>query len=473
MRKRSPKHQQGSAALLFLMIFPALFAVFVWGLEGARMLQTSARLKDATESAALAVSSLSNVDNTVCSQVTERFVGLYFPSAAVASPSSNEDSVLCVQQDNDSDFNITASVTEQSWFPNAQIPNYGAQFTATDSVRVRKQQVPVDVVLVASYAATMSGSKSQNMTTLMGYVADQLKAFNQSQSQDSTLAVVGYDRYTSELGTERYGFFSSRERTVRLFSHNLVCDASGSFGGAAQERAKLCFNWFGSFSASTILDANQIDADATVANIFNEDQASSGQSSSSQGSFLSNLFGALFDLLSFIFDALGTRNPFEFWQSGGTSYSLYETLPLTSDFDGIKSVIQNTSRFSVNAFGVEGSSYTGLIEAARVANEGQNQRRLIILLTDGKDASPSVAQSLVNAGLCQTIRSHFASQNPTVQVDLAIIGFDYDQSKGAAMQQCIGGNNVFAYSSYDDDANQNMIDGILKIDSKNNSRLIN
>ena len=469
MSKLSYQRQKGSAALLFLLIFPALFAVFVWGLEGARMLQTSARLKDATESAALAVSSLSNVDNTVCSQVTERFVGLYFPGAAVASPSSNDGSVLCIQQDNDSDFNITASVTEQSWFPNAQIPNYGAQFTATDSVRVRKQQVPVDVVLVASYAMTMSGSKSQNMTTLMGYVADQLKAFNQSQSQDSTLAVVGYDRYTSELGTERYGFFSSRERTVRLFSHNLVCDAPGNSGGAAQEKAKLCFNWHGSFSASTILDANQIDADATIDNIFNEDQSSS----SSQGSFLSRLLGALFDLLSFIFDALGTRNPFEFWQSGGTSYSLYETLPLTSDFDGIKSVIQNTSRFSVNAFGVEGSSYTGLIEAARVANEGQNQRRLIILLTDGKDASPSVAQSLVNAGLCQTIRTHFASQNPTVQVDLAIVGFDYDQSKGAAMQQCIGNSNVFAYSSHNDDANQNMINGILKVDSKNNSRLIN
>lgn len=457
MKPFSPKRSSGAAALLFLLIFPALFAVYVWGLEGARMMQTSARLTDATESAALAVSTVSNLDNTKCSQLTQLFVAQYFPESAAVTAGDSP----CISSDNPNDLNISVSVAEQTWFPNAQIPNYGTQFSVSSSVKVRKTQEPVDVVLVASYSKTMlENEKVTNMTTTMNYIADELKAFNDGHSQKSTMGVVGFDRFTSELGTERYGILFPRERTVRLFSHNLLCEEYGA-SNYLKERARLCLNWNGSINEVATLDAGYVDAAGTVNNIFNEEIAGV---SSGGASFLSRLFEVIFEALSFIFEAFGTRSPFQYWSTSLSSYSLYETLQLTQDIDGIKGVIGNEYRFNVNPNGVYGASYTGLIEGARVVNKGTNKRRLIILLTDGMEASPNVAQSLVNAGLCTAIRNK--------NIELAIIGFDYDNGLGSAMSQCVGDSNKYSFGD-DLEATKSTIDGVLNVSSKKNSRLIN
>ena len=54
--------QKGHAALLFVLLIPALFGMFTLGLDGALMLQNDARLNDALEAASLAVAA-ANDDN--------------------------------------------------------------------------------------------------------------------------------------------------------------------------------------------------------------------------------------------------------------------------------------------------------------------------------------------------------------------------------------------------------------------------
>lgn len=47
--------QEGHAAILFVMMVPVLFGVFVLGTDGARAMQDRARLDDALEAASLAI----------------------------------------------------------------------------------------------------------------------------------------------------------------------------------------------------------------------------------------------------------------------------------------------------------------------------------------------------------------------------------------------------------------------------------
>lgn len=60
--KRSLQKQRGQASILFALMVPGLFGVFALATDGARALQTSARLNDASEMAVLAIAGL-NDDN--------------------------------------------------------------------------------------------------------------------------------------------------------------------------------------------------------------------------------------------------------------------------------------------------------------------------------------------------------------------------------------------------------------------------
>ena len=68
--------QQGHAAILFVMCIPILFGVFTLASDGARALQSKARLEDAAEAAVLAVSAYGEEDAT-STQTGKDYIGHY------------------------------------------------------------------------------------------------------------------------------------------------------------------------------------------------------------------------------------------------------------------------------------------------------------------------------------------------------------------------------------------------------------
>jgi tight adherence protein G len=108
------------------------------------------------------------------------------------------------------------------------------------------------------------------------------------------------------------------------------------------------------------------------------------------------------------------------------------------------------------------ASYNGLIGGAQLLRQGSNQRRLLILLTDGYDSEVKVArEAIVNYDLCRKIKVGLQSplsvgsqQNTTVK--LAIIGFDYvhQAEQGQILDYCVGADNVFNSSSFEEVENQ-------------------
>jgi len=458
MNKLSYQRQKGSAALLFLLIFPALFAVFVWGLEGARMLQTSARLKDATESAALAVAANTVLSNATCNSISKSVIESYFSSETTVSVADEVDGVTtpCVVDGLDS-YTITASVTENTWFPNSNFASYGASFSATDSIQFIKDSGPIDVVIVANYASTMS-KHEKDMEEFVSQIADTLNQTN----LPNTLGLVGFDHYVISKEVN----WSIFEYTRFTLSHNVSCipipnkltsfcqdvsDLSGWWDGSFLDFLKKVdvLKYLASFDEDYLFDANYIDAEKTIDSIF---------SSNSSNSW-----------------TFYQRGNFKIKKIDSDKVSQYETLPLTSDISSIASAINENNRFKVakgNKATYEGASYTGLIEGARLAADGSNSRRLIILLTDGKEESPDIVRKLTNAGLCREITNTSNYQN-TPKVELAMIGFDFDDSpsEGEAIKNCIGAGRTYQYSG-NEESDQTMLDQVLDIRSQNIGRLV-
>lgn len=155
-------------------------------------------------------------------------------------------------------------------------------------------------------------------------------------------------------------------------------------------------------------------------------------------------------------------------------YPDFYDIQLTSNYDAFDSAISTFRPGGITA------SYQGWIRGAQILNSGTNARRLMILLSDGRDNSfrpvdaesadrwltnPSVkvlqyadsnnetANQLVDMGMCDLIRRGLNDTTPSgqpIEVTLAVIGFDYNPNSNKALVNCVGENNVYTAQNPDE-----------------------
>lgn len=407
-------NHRGHAALLFVLIFPAMFGMFVWGTEGARIMQDKARLGDAMEVAGLAVAAENSDDPVTQRDTAKKFLKTYFTNSTttISNPTVKkltcEKNPKCDQNDPNVarffEYQVTATVTQNIWFDGAgNFVDYGGEdkkYTVSDKSVARKyQSQAVDVVLVADYSASMyqgwdggDNKKFKDLNNIISDVAIELKKFNeQNIKQVNKIAVVPFDYYTSEKNKEG----------ERRFSANIYC-------GDSYESD--CYSKYPAIKGRPINPAK------TVSRIFSD------------------------------FDSI---HQYKWKVKDVTNISIFENIYLTSDFE--KDVIDKITKKSLfdipKKSGSGTASYTGLIKGAQVAAQGSNPRRLIIILSDGVDSYSEITDSLIDAGLCTKIigglNSLKTSSGDNVKAKLAAVGFDYDVDSNPQMERCVGKNNVY------------------------------
>lgn len=420
MKTKSPRRialnlrQRGHASLLFVLIFPALFGMFVWGAEGARIMQDDARLADAMEVAGLAVAA-QNSDNQATQQATaKKFIQTYFTNgSANITPTVTkltcEQNANCDQNDPNEarffEYRITATVTRDTWFnDDADYASYGKQYTVGDkSVSRKYQSQAVDVVLVADYSASMyenwnggSKRKFQDLNDIIADVAKELKTFNeQNKNQVNKIAVVPFDFYTSERDN----------RNRRRFAGHLHC-GNNNWSDCNESRPGISSNGrYYNFNATKTVEK--------------------------------------------IFDVTSSIHKYNWYERDVTNISVFQNIYLTSNFQAdVINPIKNASLFNISKNNGSGtSSYAGLIRGAQIAAMGGNPRRLIIILSDGVDSYSYITDSLINAGLCSKIieglGSLKTSNGDAVKAKLAAVGFDYDVDSNPQMANCVGESDVY------------------------------
>lgn len=402
------RHQKGHAAILFAMMIPALFGIFTLASDGARAIQTKARIEDATEVATLAVSAHNDPNQDYGgggspSSANQQIVTDYINAYISDVDSINEIKVykrnceeipeckagLAVGEPRYFEHEVGVTTSQKSWFPgNDAIVGMGDSFSTSGHSLARKyQSEAVDVMFAADFSGSMedgwTGSnkrKYQDLIEIINNISVELQKFNdlENSDNDNTMGISAYNLYT-------YSQYSGS-------SNNWWDDgwcyleqglSSGGRGGMSY--------------------------DVTVSGIWDEKSKSSCKSYNS---------GRFNDIL------------------------------LTSEFDTVN---QEISRFKPKG---GTASYQALIRGAQLLRYGTNSRRLLIVLSDGDDNDKNVAKGLVNAGMCSEIQQGLESDrtpdNRPIRAQMAVIGFDYDPYANQALKDCVGAENVYKAENSDD-----------------------
>ncbi len=418
LSKRGPfllNKQKGHAGILTVLILPALWALFSLGTDGARGLQDKARLDDALEAAALAVSAYNddNIDDGSGSgsKVNQDIVKAYVDAYVTDKESITSVKIQkldcqnipdCVSglQNGDSRFfqyQVSATTKHDSWFSSNK--NFGDDFNVSSTGTSRKyQDHPVDVVFVSDFSGSMDNNwnggkqkKYQDLRDVISAVTVELQKFNDIvQLDDNTISFVGFNNY------------------VRVSDHN-KCYLD-----------QLDYKVNIKFDNGVPKPEIEVDFSKTVSNVFKEKSNANCRTT-----------------------------------------NIYE--------DAIFYDIEPTTKFTkfntdVKTFRPDGytASHQGLIRGAQLAMQGKNPRRLIIILSDGADkgnnqfsntgtrSHKAISEKLYdNYGLCDKIRNDLNAQKADnkdkddVLSRIAVIGFDYDLNSNVGLKVCAGEDNVF------------------------------
>ncbi|SHO56532.1 TadE/TadG family type IV pilus assembly protein [Vibrio quintilis] len=421
--------QRGHAAMLFAMVLPVLFGIFVLGTDGARALQYKARMMDASEAAVLAIaahaaSNSGEQGSPENRQIAADFFAAYFPSLNIQTPGdlvsltvqreNCEQIAACVASDGPRFFQyqISASLTFPSWFPgNDAIVGFGENIAVSSHSSARKYQSnAIDVMLAADFSGSMAskwsgGSKKkyQDLIDIIDSVAEQLEAFNALNipGKTNTLGIAPYSHYVRrEAGSERC---NNKKRTISL-----------GLGHVEHLR----------FQQNKRVDYRETIIDMQTQPYTQDDICA--VNNSTVGYFYS------IPLTRYITTGNGSSESFttrigRFWPKGGTA------------------------------------SYLGLIESYKLLLSGQNSKKLLIILSDGVDTGnytpigatgprwtrtwsktyAGIGNKLVTGyNLCEIIKSDLSADGNSA--DIYMIGFDYQQGKtNTALDACVGSDNIF------------------------------
>ncbi|MDA0127750.1 TadG [Vibrio sp. MarTm2] len=404
---RKIKKQSGHAALLFAMIIPGLFGIFTLATDGARALQTKARIEDASEIAVLAIAAHNddNVDSQgagsgsrVNRQIATDYLNAYLRDSTQLTglkvKKYNCDQIaecragLARGEPRFFQYEIEVSSVQDTWFPgNDSIEGFGDTFSAKGAAVARKyQSEAVDIVFVADYSGSMkdpwrggSNAKYVDLRNIIKLVTDELQKFNDlNNTDDNTVGITAFNFYTR---TKRNG------------------------NGSRCWMSQLYGNLWGGINYAR-----------TVSNLWVE-----------KGS--SHCVG----------------------ESGGASF---RDIPLTTNYSNLN---LNVRDFRPN-HGT--ASYQGIMRGAQMLRKGKNPRRLLIVLSDGDDwrEHRTYHSNLVAYGMCDEIRRGLnqgtTASGASIKARLAVVGFDYDVNDNRALRDCVGAENVYKAQNRDDILNK-------------------
>ncbi|AMO55934.1 hypothetical protein GZ77_07485 [Endozoicomonas montiporae] len=430
----SKVRQRGVAVILFAIMLPVLMGMLVLGVEGARFLRVKADVGDAVEVASLALSARDELDAEKNRRLATTYIEALVPNAGISQvqvkrTDCEDNRNVCDpnQPDRFTEYEVSAVATFQSWFPGFSESGFGFD----RSVRVSSKAVSrkyqgvgaVDVFLVADFSGSMNFDWDCSESCSQ-------RPDDESNRINKLMAVV--KDVAEEL--EKQSRIYDVENTIALIPFNLTTrdyDSSGT----------LC----------RVQQAIYSDSKTNVEKMFDEKECIK-----LAGSALENFKG---------------------------DKANFHTIDSTNNADSlIKELKEMTANHGT-------ASFEGIIRSAQLANQPYpklvNPRRLIIVLSDGKDKGKlywctsykkksgkckkwlsadvnTIHQELLEQDYCSVIRkklnsltvpnSKEPSETIQVQSKIAAIGFGagYNIKGNANINQCAGIENVYMADNDDD-----------------------
>ena len=440
MKQRYLQYQRGHAAILFILMFPALFSLFALATDGARAMQDKARLNDALEAASLAISAHNDENNEsgsdgsgagssiigsgsdVNKQIVEAYVNQYMTDmdSIVAiniereECNSDPESDTCTYSSSSTNpaffqYKVYAKTDHSTWFNDSSA--FGDSFQVSSGSTSRKyQNQSVDVVFVSDFSSSMGYTWVMDIGE--GESCSDYSDYGSYTSGSSCVAkkykgVIAVIKSIVETLDEYNSYQTTEKNTAAFVPYNKMMQKNQS-----RECDFLQYN-YNAYGHKT-----SINYTATVENVF----TNSGDCNYK-----------------------------------GRNYKLVIPDDEEPLMNGLYNKIKNFSPGGYTA------SFQGIIKGAQVLKSTTNKKKLMVILSDGDDKggfvttsdteSATIAETLYGStyDLCGTIRNTL-DNDEDVESKITVIGFGYDVSSNIGLQLCAaaGGGEVFEAENFDE-----------------------
>lgn len=410
------RRQQGASLIMFLLMIPVLLGFMVLSIEGGRYLRTKSAVADATEAASLAISARASLSDTTNQTLAENYINALLPDAkdisvTVSRKECSEMIGECTPDwgKNSSfiQYNTSTSATFDSWFPksNGNVLAFDKEITVSNKASVRKFQG--DGALDVVFAADFSGGMR---------------------------CELGKKGYCSDNPTNP----NSKVELLKKVLERVALKVEELTEGQS-EKNTMAFVPFSSHTHEPRRNHNN----RIYCSVMQSLPPETGSYAEAKDTF-DNMF-----------ETKGC--------DGNANNPTYYTIQSTEQADDLIDKINEFKAIGATAI------YTGIIRAGKIALKGKNQRRLIIVMTDGIDNGPDDDnmnmidykinfedhhEELNNLGYCQRIRQEINNQpssdpNRPVMSRIVAIGFDYNVDENRNLQDCIGESEIYSARGFD------------------------
>lgn len=404
------RDKRGAFAVSFVLLSGLLLSLAALGIEGTRYVLDRARLSDAMEQAALA---LSAEDNGVAGNArNQKLASDYFKAwmqheKRVVTPVIKINNGVSSTNGNLSwvEYRVSGQISEDSWFSSSLFPSFGKQVTVGGNGAARKYRSDMDVVFAVDFSESMRE----------GFVGDE----NRTKIDELKSVVM-------TLSTELFSFDKRNKVGFVPFTWGIK-----SLDG------KYCYFPFVSNTGKKVPDnVLQIMPDHVALDDFRRVM--------SYIDYQATLNSIPKDVTDFLF-------PYSKVDSDAPCLNIANnapyTVPLTSSLNDIKKIN------SMNIYGFTLIS-SGMIGGTQVLSKGTAAKKVLVIVSDGMDEPRpeaaanivDISQKLMQMGLCNKIREALTTSSSTGKI--AFIGINYDPSSD--WKSCVGESNYFEPKTVDE-----------------------
>lgn len=462
-RTTSIRKQKGVAAIWFALSLVPVLGITFFAVEGTRYIHETSRLRDAAQSAALAITidDKANQADALATKYIQDYVR-DISHVDIQTVRTYEEPTEANDNTEKIQYSVQAVTTHNSWFANNLIPSFNAQEKLAGQAVAAKYPFNlgdkiIDLVLVSDFSTSMNWDwDSKVKITLLKEAVQQISErilvpragetevlnrvaivpFNlrvQEKIQDR-LYSSSQVRYKNDVRTNvspevsyeqvRWSYWARfSERDVEDCVDSLRdCPGRWSEKTAKQREARRVIDVLDRNGGNNYLEVPvYIDYANSVSDMFNDKVADSD--------------------LTFHFDS--NDNRLYSGQLTSTGQNGFYTIPLTTD----KSTLEEMQSMRSGGYT---AAYQGMLRGFQVMESGRpapgsgeddiqqyNERlKILIVISDGEEYPfTNILPNLVDQGMCDKAREHFETAEGYLYI--GVIGVDFSASAQSGFQDCV------------------------------------
>lgn len=393
--RRFSQEQKGAVAIMFVILGSFLLGMAAFGFEGARYVMEKARLSDAMEQAALALSAEDNGNRTIAAINRNNFLASeYFRrymrnEKSVSRPVINVSDVVSVNENVQYvEYRVSAQTSHTSWFSSSFFPSFKPTVSVGDNGAARKYRSNIDVVFATDFSNSMNERLSGGSSRIQ-----ELK------------------RIVLKLSTELYSY--NQGNKVGFVPFDWGMHRGGNCRIALSTRTKVT-----ALSTDIIKDLhNNIDYEKTINSIPNE-------SDSEINVPLSQVS----------------------YQPYGSDWACLKASPMSLETD---LTANYNELLSINAMPAGGNTFvsSGILRAAQLLGKSTAAKRVLVIVSDGQDTvNEIITPALIERGMCEKIKQVMSTRYSVGKI--AFVGIGYTPT--VDWKLCVGDNNFYISTNVDE-----------------------